>query len=627
MASRLGAIAVGLGMALAAGTGVAAAAPDTDSASSSPTSSDSESSKAPESNGDSSSSASDADTSAETEATDESEDTDVSEVEQPSTEDSAAPDRGYADHGADADPNEIVESDSREAELETEDEVAQDAVPEAGASPAQQISDDHPQPVTAERVTAEQPGSGTAEPTKTSPAAVTTASSTLRGVDTDSADTPAPAAPAGALAWLSSLAGWAQRELDYFVNGGTTPASDPRQILVDPSTGAVLGTLNTTSDSRDRLTYEVVNGPSRGTVRIDANGGFVYTPTADPVDGSTDAFTVAVRSQGFNLPTLLSLMNPSFNTTLVNVNVDIPDMVVPAPGDQSIWKFQVYNASTYTLRLTKNEESYVRPSGPPPGAVILPGEFHEFDFADYGLTTGAVISVAYVAVEDPAVVYNLELHLEALLTSTFVDCSATRGACITSAQWGRFGPTVTAMVDPTGTHVIVSADDKQRQADILQQICTTSSQTTCSFTATNRELVYSGREIAAAFLNQADHAFSYSKEITKAVSDKSSVEVSTKAASKIADVVSVEIAAQYSEDWTTTETVKRVFDIQVAPGHVATIYSEHPMIRYTGDFTLTMGNTTWNLEGVYFDLPDPSGTRSTIWTVTQAPATDALISV
>jgi hypothetical protein len=34
------------------------------------------------------------------------------------------------------------------------------------------------------------------------------------------------------------------------------------------------------------------------------------------------------------------------------------------------------------------------------------------------------------------------------------------------------------------------------------------------------------------------------------------------------------------------------------------------MIRDTGDFTVTMGNTTWNLTNVYFDCPDPDGAEN-----------------
>ena len=37
------------------------------------------------------------------------------------------------------------------------------------------------------------------------------------------------------------------------------------------------------------------------------------------------------------------------------------------------------------------------------------------------------------------------------------------------------------------------------------------------------------------------------------------------------------------------------------------ISAVQPMYRDTGDITLTLGNTTWHLPGVYFDSPDPTG--------------------
>jgi hypothetical protein len=66
------------------------------------------------------------------------------------------------------------------------------------------------------------------------------------------------------------------------------------------------------------------------------------------------------------------------------------------------------------------------------------------------------------------------------------------------------------------------------------------------------------------------------------------------------------------------------------PGHPHTDVPAHtkvwvvatqPMLRDTGNFVFTLGNTTWNLYGVYFDSPNPSGNPG--YEIKSAPLTSA----
>ena len=41
----------------------------------------------------------------------------------------------------------------------------------------------------------------------------------------------------------------------------------------------------------------------------------------------------------------------------------------------------------------------------------------------------------------------------------------------------------------------------------------------------------------------------------------------------------------------------------------AWLEAQEPVIRTTGDFTITAGNTTWTIRGVQFLTPDPDPTR------------------
>ncbi|WP_194166346.1 Ig-like domain-containing protein [Mycolicibacterium sp. P9-22] len=67
-------------------------------------------------------------------------------------------------------------------------------------------------------------------------------------------------------------------------------------LATDPATGRVTGLLNVTDAEQDRLTFTVPTGPSRGTVVLNADGTFGYTPTAvaRAAGNGTDSFTVRV---------------------------------------------------------------------------------------------------------------------------------------------------------------------------------------------------------------------------------------------------------------------------------------------------------------------------------------------
>ncbi|MEJ2866384.1 Ig-like domain-containing protein [Actinomycetospora sp. OC33-EN08] len=145
----------------------------------------------------------------------------------------------------------------------------------------------------------------------------------------------APAAPASALL----LAQWA-----LFRRGGTvfnqSPAASPTQA--PSTTGLVTGNLNATDPDGDRLTYSVIGQPARGTVVVQPDGTFVYTPDAALArTGGTDTFTVLVRDnspgQGRATDVLRALLG-RHHTALANrlfgphaVAVTVP-VVVAAPA-------------------------------------------------------------------------------------------------------------------------------------------------------------------------------------------------------------------------------------------------------------------------------------------------------
>jgi VCBS repeat-containing protein len=86
------------------------------------------------------------------------------------------------------------------------------------------------------------------------------------------------------------------RNIAYTLNNQRPTASPTSSLAAD---GTVVGSLNAVDYDDANLTYAVTSGPAHGTVVVDANGGFVYTPTV----GTTalyDRFTVSIDDTAGN---------------------------------------------------------------------------------------------------------------------------------------------------------------------------------------------------------------------------------------------------------------------------------------------------------------------------------------
>lgn len=86
-------------------------------------------------------------------------------------------------------------------------------------------------------------------------------------------------------------------------------SNDPAYSVTNPATGALAGTVGVVDFDGDPLTYQVIAKPTKGTLVLNPNGTYTYTPTAAarhaasrpgaPAATTTDSFTVDV-SDGRN---------------------------------------------------------------------------------------------------------------------------------------------------------------------------------------------------------------------------------------------------------------------------------------------------------------------------------------
>ena len=260
--------------------------------------------------------------------------------------------------------------------------------------------------------------------------------------------------------------------------------------------------------------------------------------------------------------------------------------------------FHIYNYTGAPITL-----AYINGSGnfegrPPDGAVLNPGSYQDIEvqyrFMDpqedmpvYATPNGHVNAVLDINGEgDPSV----------------KRCSVDAGVCTTDGYMSVY------FLDSPGTVNNLGPDQKQAQADVLKQFCDHNPAAQCQFTnVTETKDQYNS---AWQFFTSAENDdYTNDGQLTAGtehtLETSQSIEISAELKVSIKEIVDMGISATYGHEWSTSHTFKTEYSHPVAPRSIGEIDGAAPVIRDTGDFTVTLGNTTWNLTGVYFDTPDP----------------------
>jgi hypothetical protein len=161
--------------------------------------------------------------------------------------------------------------------------------------------------------------------------------------------------------------------------------------------------------------------------------------------------------------------------------------------------------------------------------------------------------------------------------------------------------------DAAGTMHTISGDQAQAQAATLKQFCAQDTSATCTFTPTSETHVDGPEHVLATETNNGTQTADLTVTKTDDVSSSDSVDVSATLGGSIAGIVDASVTASYGHTWSEGHSFATGVTNHVPAGYYGVITAIAPMIRDTGNFTITLGNTTWNLAGVYFDTPNPDG--------------------
>jgi hypothetical protein len=388
-----------------------------------------------------------------------------------------------------------------------------------------------------------------------------------------------------ALATIGRQLLWGGNVAPTAVVGPTTQTTD----------GVVTGAVIASDGNGDPLTYRVSATPSSGTVALDAKGGFVYTPNAALASaGGTDTFAVTV-DDGHYGPT-------GRTTAVVSVDVEPPN----ASSGQPNVTFQVVNLTHYSLTFKgySGAAGYVHTgSGPAVGDVLLPGAIADFA-VDYVVLGSKEHTVTAIFTTPDGATFSADLtSIDGVGGGQRVACNQhSGGACGTS------GNNLVNFLDNPGTTISLTPDAST--VDFLNRVCGKNLQGDCDLNliSKNQKVYGPTHLVGVSVVNSTGLPLTTTFSYTETVGATDSLSVNGKLSANVAGIISAEISASGSGSYTQTHTYSQTFGpVTVDPGWYAYADVKEPFLRSVGNFTVTMGNTTYHINGVVIDVNDPNG--------------------
>jgi hypothetical protein len=175
---------------------------------------------------------------------------------------------------------------------------------------------------------------------------------------------------------------------------------------------------------------------------------------------------------------------------------------------------------------------------------------------------------------------------------------------------------------------VVTGTDAQRQVSVLWDLCRDGAAGSCSFAGDDAEpqdLYAATQVVGQPILNCGSSPISDTYSFAHTAYSRSSVGVTLGVSAKVNAIIAL-VQAGWTGSWSYTWGASHTFeqDIaikQVLPNHVAYVELSVPVKRAYGTFTARVNNTTWTLEHVSFDTPDPGRAGRSPVAVQNRPAT------
>ncbi len=153
----------------------------------------------------------------------------------------------------------------------------------------------------------------------------------------------------------------------------------------------------------------------------------------------------------------------------------------------------------------------------------------------------------------------------------------------------------------------LSGGQGEAQYKAFNTLCDTGSLATCTFDAKSAVSGLGDERLVGTLLDaegmpiDETMGWSHTTEMTSEWDVEAGLSVG------VEGIVTAEVKTKYGQDYSTSDKASSEYHISVDKGNVGWLTYSPPVEKVTGDFTITLGNDTWNLSDVHFDLPKNSG--------------------
>ncbi|GGL97488.1 hypothetical protein [Nakamurella endophytica] len=273
--------------------------------------------------------------------------------------------------------------------------------------------------------------------------------------------------------------------------------------------------------------------------------------------------------------------------------------------------FNVRNMSHYTLKLVRIDGDNKFEGRPDIGTTISPGQSQRFEVL-YKYLSNQRDDAVYDVLDGSTTVGSFTAKMGVMSADDFwgaakryTDCTSTTGTCTHDDENITF-------LNDAGT--VKTITDGQAQAAVLNQWCNESTVAKCTFDIKSRESVLTeSHQSGPGYGNDTSSPITKKLTTTEKVGVTDSVEVNASTQASIARIVEMSVNAKYGKTWVSEYEFTDETTLTLQPHTFYWPVSVDPMTRYTGDFTITMGNTTWHLTNVYLQTANPNGHASVTW--------------
>ena len=316
--------------------------------------------------------------------------------------------------------------------------------------------------------------------------------------------------------------------------------------------------------------------------------------------GSAGASAAAPTSAAA-APTVTAAANPRPDATGEDVDVIGMQNLTPYP----LRVVQVLGS--YDARFGGPGDGWDRTFGPSflyPGEIIAPGRWVYWDLAREGPSRARVeYSVGDRGRVEVVVNSNGSAIPKIGYSCHSLDSAWDCGTIASTHQSQIFAHTT--------EHIVVPSSEKQRQIDMLQELCQEGNGLTCTFTPTgpikkvSTEAPWTQLGDSQANYSQLESEHTVSREHTTTTSDSLSGEVSLSGG--VEHVFQVGIKGKYGHEWTRSTSTEVTDTVNVEPGKVGSISTRaRGLLEASGNFNIAeFGRTTVTIEGFTAYGPDP----------------------